>query len=215
MRLAAESPAWLLPPSLSSLLLLTHQVWVLPLKTTSQRTHTHTHRCGTTDCPSFRLIPVFPSVIPVCRIYSPSICLSQGETRDVIVGDTNQSSWRRVGWLELIHSSGDWHKCPPCSFHRRKLRAFKGTGNCRTSGLTEGKWEILSQLLNCVTTEWDTICLETEHLRGINVSKYLARHSTEGCCSCRQSGKPLSWFIAKSKLPVVNPDLGMLNKKVD
>lgn len=101
-----------------------------------ERTHTYTPRCGTTDCPSFRRIPVVPSVSAVCRIYSPSICLCQGKTRDVIAGDTNQSSWRRVGWLELIHSPRDWHKCPHCSFHIRKLKTFKGAGHYRTWGLT-------------------------------------------------------------------------------
>lgn len=80
-----REPSVASPPCLPSLLLLTHQVWVLPLKTTSQhsthaRTHTHAHtpRCGTTDCPLFRLIPVFPSDSDVCGIYSPSTLSPSG-----------------------------------------------------------------------------------------------------------------------------------------
>lgn len=142
MRLATESPAWLLPPGRPP-----YYDWHTRCERCRLKPpvsgHTHTHNQMRYNRPP----RFFPSVTAVCRIYSPSICLCQGKTGDLIVGDTKQSSRRRAGWSELIHSSRDWHKCSSCSFQISKFKTFKGAGNYRVTFWRNHHENFSSQLL--------------------------------------------------------------------
>ncbi len=146
LRLVAHSPTRLLSSYLPVWLLLTHQVWVQSLNTTSQQSHTLTQipkQPTAAPPPLLRLSPHWLALLPLPGLQ----CCQIGLFGDLSVSLSGwkQEPWlvitrREVGvesgggWRELIHSTRMGTNSPPCMYYTRTYSHMNGaTFKCTAS----------------------------------------------------------------------------------